>query len=106
MRSARSSSLAVCAPAMRISLDRLCRRADAGRDLVFVPTSSPSPDFYGGKRKGYNLYANSSVRSLSINTLAYRSPGSLDVFSRYGFATHKIIGCRNAQTTKAPHPCR
>jgi quinoprotein glucose dehydrogenase len=34
---------------------------DAARDLVFLPTSSPSPDFYGGLRKGDNLYANSIV---------------------------------------------
>jgi len=35
--------------------------ADAERDLVFVPTGSPSPDFYGGERPGSNLYANSVV---------------------------------------------
>lgn len=35
--------------------------ADPSRGLVFVPTSSPSPDFYGGERKGSNLYANSVV---------------------------------------------
>jgi quinoprotein glucose dehydrogenase len=35
--------------------------ADPRRDLVFVPTSSPSPDFYGGERLGSNLYANSVV---------------------------------------------
>ena len=35
--------------------------ADAERDLVFVPTSSPSPDFYGGERKGDNRYADSVV---------------------------------------------
>jgi quinoprotein glucose dehydrogenase len=29
--------------------------------LVFVPTSSPSPDFYGGERLGRNHYANSIV---------------------------------------------
>jgi quinoprotein glucose dehydrogenase len=29
--------------------------------LVFVPTSSPSPDFYGGERLGRNDYANSLV---------------------------------------------
>ncbi|HZN66022.1 MAG TPA: pyrroloquinoline quinone-dependent dehydrogenase [Tepidisphaeraceae bacterium] len=34
---------------------------DAARDLVFVPTSSPSPDYYGGERLGDNLYANSVV---------------------------------------------
>jgi quinoprotein glucose dehydrogenase len=35
--------------------------ADPGRDLVFVPTGSPSPDFYGGFRPGDNQYANSVV---------------------------------------------
>src|SRR5215510_4397344 len=35
--------------------------ADAELGLVFVPTSSPSPDFYGGERKGDNRYANSVV---------------------------------------------
>ncbi len=35
--------------------------ADAERDLVFVPTSSPSNDFYGGTRPGANRYANSVV---------------------------------------------
>ncbi|MBX2821257.1 MAG: pyrroloquinoline quinone-dependent dehydrogenase [Rhodothermaceae bacterium] len=34
---------------------------DEERDLVFVPTSSPSPDFYGGKRPGSNAGANSVV---------------------------------------------
>jgi quinoprotein glucose dehydrogenase len=34
---------------------------DPQRGLVFVPTSSPSPDFYGGERKGNNDYANSVV---------------------------------------------
>jgi quinoprotein glucose dehydrogenase len=35
--------------------------ADPARDLVIVPTSSPSPDYYGGERRGANLYANSVV---------------------------------------------
>ena len=35
--------------------------ADPALDLVFVPTSCPSPDYYGGERKGVNLYANSIV---------------------------------------------
>ena len=34
---------------------------DAARGLVFVPATSPSPDYYGGERKGANLYANSIV---------------------------------------------
>ncbi len=34
---------------------------DPVRSLVFVPTGSASPDYYGGKRLGNNLYANSVV---------------------------------------------
>jgi quinoprotein glucose dehydrogenase len=34
---------------------------DAERGLIFAPTSSPSPDFYGGERLGANAYANSVV---------------------------------------------
>ena len=34
---------------------------DENRGLVFVPTTSPSPDFFGGVRKGDNLFANSVV---------------------------------------------
>ena len=35
--------------------------ADSARNLVFVPTSSPSPDYFGGERVGDNRYANSVV---------------------------------------------
>jgi quinoprotein glucose dehydrogenase len=35
--------------------------ADPARNLVFVPTGSPSPDYYGGERLGNNVYANSIV---------------------------------------------
>ena len=34
---------------------------DTSLGLVFLPTSSPSPDFYGGERPGNNDYANSVV---------------------------------------------
>ena len=34
---------------------------DPERDLVFVPTGAPSPDFYGGERLGDNRHANSVV---------------------------------------------
>jgi quinoprotein glucose dehydrogenase len=34
---------------------------DPARDLVFIPTGSASPDYYGGQRPGANLYANSVV---------------------------------------------
>jgi len=35
--------------------------ADAARNLVFLPTSSPSPDYYGGERLGNNLFSDSVV---------------------------------------------
>ena len=35
--------------------------ADPVRNLVFVPTGSASPDFYGGERQGANLFADSIV---------------------------------------------
>ncbi len=41
--------------------------ADAGRDMVLIPTGSASPDFYGGMRPGDNRYAN-SVTALQAST--------------------------------------
>ena len=35
--------------------------ADPGRDLVFLPTSSPAPDYYGALRPGDNRYGSSLV---------------------------------------------
>jgi quinoprotein glucose dehydrogenase len=35
--------------------------ADEARGLLFLPTSSPSPDFWGGKRPGDNAHADSVV---------------------------------------------
>lgn len=35
--------------------------ADVERDLVFVPTGAPSPDFFGGMRPGDTRFANSLV---------------------------------------------
>ncbi|MEA2762553.1 MAG: quinoprotein glucose dehydrogenase [Gemmatimonadaceae bacterium] len=35
--------------------------ADPARGLVFIPTGSPSVDYFGGERKGRNQYANSIV---------------------------------------------
>jgi quinoprotein glucose dehydrogenase len=41
--------------------------ADPERDLVFLPTTSPAPDYYGGMRLGDNRYSGSIV-ALSIST--------------------------------------
>ena len=35
--------------------------ADPARGMVFIPTGSASPDYFGGERLGDNLYANSVV---------------------------------------------
>jgi quinoprotein glucose dehydrogenase len=35
--------------------------ADEARGLVYLPTTSPSPDFFGGRRPGNNEHANSVV---------------------------------------------
>ena len=35
--------------------------ADSANDLVFIPTGSPSVDYFGGERPGDNRYANSIV---------------------------------------------
>jgi quinoprotein glucose dehydrogenase len=35
--------------------------ADPDRGLIFAPTSSPAPDYYGGRRPGSNRYANAVV---------------------------------------------
>jgi quinoprotein glucose dehydrogenase len=43
---------------------------DAARDLVFIPTGSASPDYYGGFRKGDNKWANSVV-ALRASTGAF-----------------------------------
>jgi quinoprotein glucose dehydrogenase len=40
---------------------------DPARGLVFVPTSSPSPDHYGGERLGANVYANSVVALRAVS---------------------------------------
>jgi quinoprotein glucose dehydrogenase len=44
--------------------------ADPGRDLVFIPTGSASPDYYGGARRGDNRWANSLV-ALKASTGAF-----------------------------------
>ena len=46
--------------------------ADPARGLVFVPTGSASPDFFGGERPGDNRWANSVVAlRVSDGTLAW-----------------------------------
>ncbi len=44
--------------------------SDAARDLVFIPTGSASPDYYGGTRPGDNKWANSVV-ALKASTGAF-----------------------------------
>jgi quinoprotein glucose dehydrogenase len=44
--------------------------ADPARDLIFIPTGSASPDYYGGARPGDNKWANSVV-ALKASTGAF-----------------------------------
>ena len=44
--------------------------SDPARDLVFIPTGSASPDYYGGARPGDNKWANSVV-ALKASTGAF-----------------------------------
>lgn len=44
--------------------------ADPARDMVFIPTGSASPDYYGGARPGDNRWANSVV-ALKASTGAF-----------------------------------
>jgi len=44
--------------------------ADPARDMVFIPTGSASPDYYGGTRPGDNKWANSVV-ALKASTGAF-----------------------------------
>jgi quinoprotein glucose dehydrogenase len=44
---------------------------DEARGLVFAPIGSPTPDYYGGDRKGANLYGNSIV-ALDVRTGALK----------------------------------
>jgi len=41
--------------------------ADVSLGLVYVPTGSASPDFYGGEREGDNLYSDSIVALKAVN---------------------------------------
>lgn len=43
---------------------------DEEKGIVYVPTGSASPDFYGGNRKGSNLFANSII-ALNASTGEY-----------------------------------
>ena len=61
--------------------------ADPERDLVFIPTSSPAPDYYGALRLGDNRYANSIV-ALRLSTgrarvgVSDRAPRSMGLRQR------------------------
>lgn len=83
--------------------------ADPERDMVFVPTGSASPDFYGGERPGNNGYANSVV-ALRASTgevlwafqVVHHDLWDYDVASQPSLVTFKGIPAV-AVTTKIGH---
>jgi quinoprotein glucose dehydrogenase len=83
--------------------------ADPERDMIFVPTGSASPDFYGGERPGNNGYANSVV-ALKASTgqvlwgfqVVHHDLWDYDVASQPALVTWKGIPAV-AVTTKIGH---
>jgi quinoprotein glucose dehydrogenase len=83
--------------------------ADPARDMVFVPTGSASPDFYGGERPGNNGYANSvvAIRASTGQVLwafqvVHHDLWDYDVASQPALVTFKGIPAI-AVTTKIGH---
>ncbi len=77
--------------------------ADPARNLIFVPTGSPSPDYYGGLRPGNNDYANSVVALNAENgqgRLALSDRTSRSVGLRRGFAA---LALRDRQDARHRH---
>jgi quinoprotein glucose dehydrogenase len=86
---------------------------DSERGLVFVPTGSATPDFWGGERHGDNLFANSLI-ALDVETGERRwhfqmvhhdlwdrdlpAPPTLVTLEREGHSVDAV-----AQTTKSGH---
>ena len=86
---------------------------DEGRGLLFVPTGSATPDFYGATRPGDNLFANSLI-AIDARTGEYRwhfqtvrhdlwdrdlpAPPTLVRVEHDGISTDAV-----AQTTKSGH---
>lgn len=72
---------------------------DEERHLVYLPTTSPSPDFYGGLRPGNNLYGDSVValngdtgeRVWSFQTV-HHDVWDYDIASQPSLATVRIDG--------------
>ena len=77
--------------------------ADPERDMVFVPTGSARPDFYGGERPGNNGYANSVVAiRASTGQVLWAFQVVHDVALQPGLVTWKGIPAI-AVTTKICH---
>ena len=65
--------------------------------ILFLPIGSPAHDFYGGDRKGQNLYGNSLV-ALEAAT------GKLLWY--YQFVPHDISDCAPPVPITVKRPCR
>ena len=82
--------------------------ADAERDLVFVPTGSAAPDYYGALRLGDNRYANSIV-ALKASTgerglgVSDRSPRSVGLRQRVAAGARDVDARRRSAF---PRSCR
>ena len=64
---------------------------DEKTGIVYIPTGSASPDFYGGNRKGENLFANSLLSEESSSELSFYT-GTFDVFVYEGDDQTTLFG--------------
>jgi len=74
---------------------------DEERDLVFIPTSSAAPDFFGGTRPGDNPYANSTVAlrgSTGEMVWAFQTVHH-DVWGRDAVSQPVLVDIRRGATT-------
>ena len=76
---------------------------DAVRDLVFIPTSCPSPDYYGGERLGQNLYGNSiiALRASTGKLVWYYQVVHHDLWD-YDIAAQPVLTDINKDGKKVP----
>lgn len=77
--------------------------ADPGHDIVYIPTSCPSTDYYGGERIGDNLYANSivAIRASTGKVIWHFQVVHHDIWD-YDLPAQPILAEINRNGTKVP----
>ncbi|WP_445386392.1 pyrroloquinoline quinone-dependent dehydrogenase [Robiginitalea sp. IMCC44478] len=77
---------------------------DAENEIIYVPTGSAAPDFYGGNRKGANLYSN-CLLALNANTgerIWHYQFTHHDLWDRDPPAPPNLLSVKNSQGATIP----